>query len=202
MEFNLKIEKGLLVVYLVFIAGAAILIFQLFNRCGKSNEPTQDFIETVQTRIDTLRIRDTIIFPVPHYIEKYNTDTLMIDTGKTIQDYYTEKHYSIAHRDSVVDAHIDIVIARNELLSSILRYDVFNKTTIKTTTITNTQIKAPRWGISAGGSLTYKIPDKKIGIELGVTVELSRHRIPVAFDVVNNSLNIGYQYQMIKSKIK
>mgnify|MGYP006990035072 CR=1 FL=1 len=202
MELNLKIEKGLLVVYLAFIAGATILIFQLFNQCGSSNKPAEYYIETVRTVTDTLRIRDTITFPVPQYVLCYNTDTLIIDTGKTINDYYTEKHYSIAHKDSLMSGNIDIVIARNVLLSAMLNYDVFNQTTIKTTTKTNTLVKSPKWGISAGGSLVYQIPEKKPGIELGITVELSRHRIPMGYDLINDNLKIGYQYQIIKSKTK
>ena len=185
---------------LAFIMVWLILFFTIvYKSC--SSKP-QEVVTTVETtvRVDTLRHTDTITRPVPYKVVELKTDTLRIDTAAIIADYFMQKSYSLKYEDTNANVSSEVTISQNRIDTVIISYEVLNRETNTTITNTITNTVPPRWGISLNTALNYSIPNSKFGLDLGLTVEAGRHRVPVGFDVVNREVSVGYGWQIIKSK--
>jgi len=184
MKFDIK---------LLLLILAAVIIVILLHRSCKTGTVTTTQTTTI-VRVDTLKLRDTITFPKPYKIVERRTDTLRVDTGKIIADYFTEKYYQLAFRDSVIQATTDIKVVENSLELAKLDYEVY-RPTIHTHTVVNEQW-ATRFSFSLGAGTNYNIKEKRAGLELLTTIGVKRQSIIFGYDFINQTPRLGWQYRI------
>jgi len=144
---------------------------------------------TSEIKTDILHIHDSIYFPAPKLIIKPNPDTIRItDTAFLIEDYLSEKTYTITHHDTVINATTEIKVEQNAVKSMELDYDV--------TRITQTITAPQKFAFSAGCGLSYCALTQKVGIELQTSAKFRRHEVTAGYDIINRTLRIGWQYQI------
>ncbi|MDL2312429.1 hypothetical protein LJC68_06090 [Bacteroidales bacterium OttesenSCG-928-B11] len=177
--------------FLIFV----ILLFSVFFvSCPRiGNEVGTKSVRTV-VRIDTVKIRDTVYHPVPYKVVETPIPA-EIDTAKIIEDYFTEKHYSIAYSDSLIEGTTQIKLLENRVEVALLDYQILQKHTI-----TNIEkVRDNRFGIHVGGSLNYHIPDKRFGLEVNASFQIKSHQILLGYDIVNQSPRLGWSYRIFKN---
>jgi len=170
---------------------ALIVAALLFRNCSKRRS---EKVTSTTVRIDTLRASDTIFFPAPYRVEKQIPYLLKVDTEAIIEDYFTEKYYSLKYEDTAIEAVTDVKVKGNALEMAKLDY----KMTQRNTFTTQTTFEEPKFFLSAGGGLTYNIPNRKPGFELQLGVGVKRSEFYVGYDFVNQTPRIGWQYQFIR----
>ena len=175
------------------VVGLSILIVLLviaFVGCPGSRKSTEPKITTI-VQIDTVRISDTVYFPLPYKVEATSIPE-GIDTTNIIKDYFTAKYYNIDYDDSLIKATTQVKLLNNAIESTILDYQILQKHTF--TNIRET--RHPRFSVHLGGSLSYSIINHKPGMELNTTFRLKSHHLLIGYDFINQSPRLGWQYQI------
>ena len=150
---------------------------------------------TTETRTDTLRVRDTILFPAPLTVIYRDTIPTPIDTAAVLAEHFAHKNYSVRYEDTAIKAVTDITITENGVENVALDYELLHKHTLTTKTV----FKEQKFALTLGGSLTYSIPNKKPGFELVVGVNIRRSQFHAGYDFISKTLRIGWQYQIIRN---
>ncbi|MDL2308877.1 hypothetical protein LJC68_07195 [Bacteroidales bacterium OttesenSCG-928-B11] len=177
-----------------YIITIAILLLAFFASCPRPVVDTVTVTSTV-TRVDTVRVRDTVYFPQPFKVIE-TAPPGHIDTAAVIKDYFSEKHYNIDYADSLIKATTQIKLLSNAIESIVLDYDILQKHTF--TTIRNT--RKPKFVLALGGSLSYSVPQNRPGMELNATLRFKSHNILIGYDILNGSPRLGWQYDIITTK--
>jgi hypothetical protein len=164
-------------------------------RRGRNNDIVTTTTQTTTTvHIDTLRVRDTVYFPLPYRVVERCIDTLYIDTSRVIRNYFTEKHYHISYQDTLLQATADIKVAENSIELARFDYEVYRPTIHTTTIITEKSIQ--RFFLSMGCGVNYCITQNRAGFELLAAVGFKRQSIHFGYDFINQTPRIGWQYRI------
>jgi len=187
----MKLSINLLLNIVLFCV-IIILVIIVLNTCNR--ETTSITERTVTTvRIDTLIIQKTDSFPVPYKVVELSTDTMLyIDTGRVIQDYFTEKSYFFIYEDSAIHATGDIKVLKNAIELAKFDYEVFRPTIYTTTTITEKTVS--RYSFALGGGVNYNWKDNRAGLELNAGMRIKRQTILVGHDFINQTTRVGWLY--------
>ena len=174
----------------------AIVLLYLLRRCSDNDREatTQTTTQTTTILIDTLTVRDTVYFPQPYKVVELRTDTLYIDTARTIREFFTDKYYLFTWQDSLLRATGDIKVSKNSVELAQFEYEIYRPTIHTTTIITKKNIK--RFFFSVGGGVSYCITQKRAGVELLAAFGIKRQSIHVGYDFINQTPRLGWQYQI------
>jgi len=179
--------------FLLFIS--VIVIFSLLHHnCNR--EKTTAITTTTAVIIDTLKLRDTVYFPKPYRVVELHTDTMYIDTSKTIHDYFTDKYYLLSFSDSLLQGTADIKISQNAIELAKFDYEIYRPTILTTTVITEKSVQ--RFFFSLGGGVNYNFTSKRVGLEMVAGIGIKRHHIHASYDFINQTPHLSWQYQIIR----
>ena len=185
--FDMKVDWKWFAMLMMTLA----IIALCHRQCGHERDNTQ---VTTVTRIDTLRVRDTVLSPSPYRVDYPVTLPEAIDTEAVISDYFSRKSYAIRYEDTAITAVTDVTVSGNSVEMAKLDYELLRKNTVTTKTV----FKEPELAVTIGGGITYNIPDKKAGFELLVGVNVKRSQFQVGYDFVNRTPRVGWQYQIFR----
>ena len=176
--------------FAIFVMALVIAAFCLRN-CDR-----WDGVEhvTTVTYTDTLRVSDTVLFPVPYSVQYPIPIPASVDTEAVIADYFARKSYAIHYEDTAIKAVTDVTISENAVEAVKMDYEVLRKNTLTTRTV----YREPKFALTLGGGLTYNIPDKKPGFEVTVGVNYRRSQFQASYDFVNQTPRLGWQYQIFR----
>jgi hypothetical protein len=178
-----------------FLLLIAVIFLMWLLRRGRNNDIVTTTTKTTTTvHIDTLRVRDTVYFPLPYRVVERCIDTLYIDTSRVIREYFTEKHYHISYQDTLLQATADIKVAENSIELARFDYEVYRPTIHTTTIITEKSIQ--RFFFAMGGGFNYNILNNKAGIEFLATIGMKRQNIYIGYDFINQTPRMGWQYRI------
>ena len=179
--------------FLLFIC-VIVIILLLHRSCHKETTTTVNNITV--SRIDTLKVSDTVYFPKPYKTVELRIDTLYIDTATTIRDYYTDKYYLFAYQDSVLQANADVKISKNAIELAKFEYEIYRPTLHTTTVISEKSMQ--RFSLSLGVGINYNFFGKRAGIEVLTSFWIKRNEILFGYDFINQTPHLGWQYQIIR----
>ena len=150
---------------------------------------------TTETRTDTLRVRDTILFPAPLTVTYRDTIPAPIDTEAVLADYFAKKSYAIHYEDTTIKAVTDVTVSENSVEAVKMDYEILHKNTLTTKTV----FKEPKFALTLGAGLSYSIPNRKPGFEVSIGVNIRRSQFQAGYDFINQTPRIGWQYQIIRN---
>ena len=150
---------------------------------------------TTVTRTDTLRVRDTVLFPAPYSVQYPVTIPVPIDTEAVLADYFAKKSYAIHYEDTAIKAVTDVTVSENSVEAVKMDYEILRKNTLTTKTV----YKEPKFALTLGGGLSYSIPNRKPGFEVTIGVNIRRSQFQAGYDFINQTPRIGWQYQIIRN---
>lgn len=191
-----KIKKYIIIsLILLVLAGLCTLFGYLSFK--ERNKPPYTLISTVtETRIDTLKYSDTIMYPVPVQVLQPVYDSI-VDTVFVVQDYYTGKIYDYNFKDTNITFHAGIIIHKNSLVSFIPEYEIYRKTI--TTTNTIEMVKPPKFALSVGSDVGALIDSSRLKPLFFITASIQSgfNHYEVGYDPFNKALKVGYKYTII-----
>lgn len=181
----------------LIIAGIIIVVLLIFRGCGNGSSVPETI--TQNTKLETIKIRDTVSKPEPYKVEvpKY-IDTVKIDTAAIIRDYYSEKYYSLNYRDTNILSNIDIKVLKNSIDLEKMSYDILSRHTYTTKTIPTA--RSPTMAFWLGADAGYNFPNSKFGIFITGRMDYRKNSFSISYDPFNKTFQAGYQYQIFKSK--
>jgi len=105
------------VTYFAFgaIAGALALFLLTEQRCSG---PSQRFADTtIEVSEQKLKLEFTYQAdtPEPEKVVKRDLDTVYVDTGQVVQDYYRARYYSSSFTDSPIQGQLQAKVSQNKL---------------------------------------------------------------------------------------
>ena len=190
-----KIKNYVIIILIFLILTGFCALMTLYIK--ERNNPLQTIISTqTEVRIDTIKINDTLLYPVPIEVLKPVYDTL-IDTQYVVQDYYTGKIYEYNYKDTNFSIKAAIMIHKNALVSLIPEYEIYRKTI----TITNNieVVKPPKFALSVGcdvGAL-FNTEKTKLLFFISASIQRERNQYNVGYDPFNRAFKVGYKYTII-----
>lgn len=191
-----KIKNYIIItLILLVLAGLCTLFGYLYFK--ERNKPPYTIISTVtETRIDTLKYTDTLMYPYPIEILKPVYDTI-IDTIRVVEDYYTGKIYEYNYKDTNLSIKSNIIIHKNTLVSLFQDYEIYRKTI--TTTNTIEVVKPPKFTLSIGADVGALIDSSRLKALFFITASIQNgfNQYSVGYDPFNRSVKAGYKYTII-----
>lgn len=157
---------------LLGIVGLIVVSFILGRGCtGRGPDIVQasDTISRVDTFLDT--VYSCTVLPVPYYIERLRTDTILTPRGDTVLIDMESK----AYRDTMfADGDTAIIrswVSGHRASLDSLKAEWRKSRVIETITITNTvERKQPRLGIYAGPQVGYDPLSRGVTLSIGIGI--------------------------------
>ena len=111
------------IIIIIFLLFGTLLFFVGYNKGVKSFSPNSNF-DTLYVQNDTVKIRDTILKPVPFAVIDTIPIPQFVDTNAIIRDYYKERQYLFTYPFGTVSFNV----YNNSLFDYAANFNVINKT--------------------------------------------------------------------------
>lgn len=189
--------KNYIIITLILLVLAVLCTLFGYLYFKERNKPPYTVISTVtETRIDTLKYTDTLLYPQPIEVLKPVFDSI-VDTVFVVTDYYTGKIYEYNYKDTNLSIKSNIIIHKNTLVSLFQDYEIYRKTI--TTTNTIEVVKPPKFALSVGGDVGALIDSSRLKALFFITASIQNgfNHYEVGYDPFNRALKVGYKYTII-----
>ena len=189
--------KNYIIITLIFLILAALCSLFGYLYIKEKNKPLQTIISTkTEVRIDTIKLNDTLMYPVPVQVLQPVYDSI-IDTVFVVQDYYTGKIYEYNYKDTNFSIHAGIMIHKNTLVSFIPEYEIYRKTITVTNNIE--VVKPPKFALAVGGDVgaLFDTEKTKLLFFISASIQNERNQYNIGYDPFNRAFKVGYKYMII-----
>ena len=189
--------KNYIIITLILLVLAVLCTLFGYLYFKERNKPPYTIISTVtETRIDTLKYTDTLLYPQPIEVLKPVFDSI-VDTVFVVTDYYTGKIYEYNYKDTNLSIKSNIIIHKNTLVSLFQDYEIYRKTI--TTTNTIEVVKPPKFALSVGADVGALIDSSRLKPLFFITASITSgfNQYEVGYDPFNKAVKVGYKYTII-----